>query len=136
MSEHTRESIHGQIINIQGTSAEIGAAVETALAYDNDWESRLAFAYKLGHRDARDSAAKIALKSSAEIKKLKGQRDRAVEALKDFAEFGCRHDCNPTTRFGMKEMDRLQWAIDRFKSMDNYVIEKARAAIAEIDGGE
>ncbi len=73
---------------------------------------------------------------AAEIEKLKGQRDRAVEALKDFAEFGCRHDCNPTTRFGMKEMDRLQWAIDRFKSMDNYVIEKARAAIAEIEGGE
>lgn len=52
--------LHGQIMNIQTTSAGIGGAVESAMKYDNDWESRLALAYKLGHRDARHAAAELA----------------------------------------------------------------------------
>ena len=52
--------LHGKIMNIQTTSAGIGNAVESAMKYDNDWESRLALAYKLGHRDARHAAAELA----------------------------------------------------------------------------
>jgi hypothetical protein len=52
--------LHGQIMNIKTTSANIGKAVEAGMAYDNDWESRLALAYKMGHRDARHAAAELA----------------------------------------------------------------------------
>jgi hypothetical protein len=62
--------------------------------------------------------------------KYKADADRLAEVMKDFAEYGTRHDLNPTTRFGMKEQYRLMWAIDRFRSMDNYVKDIARAALA------
>jgi hypothetical protein len=62
--------------------------------------------------------------------KYKADADRLAEVMKDFAEYGTRHDLNPTTRFGMKEQDRLMWAIDCFRSMDNYVKDIARAALA------
>lgn len=53
--------LHGQIMNIQTTSANIGKAVEAGMAYDTDWKSRLALAYRLGHRDARHAAAELAI---------------------------------------------------------------------------
>ena len=52
--------LSGKIINIQTTSANIGKAVETCMSHNNDWESRLALAYKMGHRDARHDAAELA----------------------------------------------------------------------------
>ena len=52
--------LHGEIMNIQTTSKGIGTAVETVQGIDNDWETRLAMAYKLGHRDARHAAAELA----------------------------------------------------------------------------
>jgi len=52
--------LRGQIMNIQTTSSNIGRAVEESMAHNNDWESRLALAYKMGHRDARHAAAELA----------------------------------------------------------------------------
>lgn len=62
--------LHGQIMNIQITSAGIGGAVEQAMKYDNDQGSRLSLAYKIGHRDARHAAAEIAAKQDALVRKL------------------------------------------------------------------
>jgi hypothetical protein len=54
-------NLHGQIMNIQVTSADIGKGVEEGMKLDNDIESKLALAYKIGHRDARHAAAELSL---------------------------------------------------------------------------
>jgi hypothetical protein len=51
--------LHKAIMNIKITSADVGRAVDESINYDNDLEGRLAFAYKLGHRDARHAAAEL-----------------------------------------------------------------------------
>ena len=76
------------------------------------------------------SVCKQLTKAESDRDKYKADADGLAEVMKDFAEYGTRHDLNPTTRFGMKEQARLMWAIDRFRSMDNYVKDKARAALA------
>lgn len=62
---------HGQIMNIQVTSAKIGSAVEAGVLLDNDRETKLATAYKIGHRDARHDAAEIAIQADAKIERLR-----------------------------------------------------------------
>lgn len=69
---------HGQIMNIQLTSAKIGAAVEAGVLLDNDRETKLALVYKMGHRDARHDAAEIAASADAKIERLRG----ALELIK------------------------------------------------------
>lgn len=54
--------LHSQIMNIRTTSKGIGNAVEAGMKWDNDWEDRLALAYKIGHRDSRHAAAELSLK--------------------------------------------------------------------------
>lgn len=55
------------------------------------------------------------------------------EGMEDFANNGCRHDLMPTTRFNMDETDRLIWATERFKSMDNYVKTFAKSILERIN---
>lgn len=62
--------LHGQIMNIQVTSAGIGNGVEEGMRLDNDIESKLALAYKIGHRDARHAAAELACAADTRIADL------------------------------------------------------------------
>lgn len=52
--------LHGEIMNIPVESRKIGNAVEDSFNWSTDQESNLAYAYKLGHRDARHAAAELA----------------------------------------------------------------------------
>ena len=53
-------SLSAKIMNMRETSANIGKAVESAMNIDNDWETRLAMAYRMGFKDARHEASEKA----------------------------------------------------------------------------
>lgn len=55
------EKLSGDIMNIQLTSKDIGTAVQAGMELNNDIESKLCLAYKMGHRDARHRAAELVL---------------------------------------------------------------------------
>ncbi len=57
----------------------------------------------------------------------------AREALKDFADFGFRADCNPTMEWGKGEWDLGMRFYSYLRSVDTSVRERAKRALAAID---
>jgi len=66
---------------------------------------------------------------TAELNALAADNERLREALTDFAEFGCRHDTNPTTQQGVGEQKCREWYTGYITSMDSGVRQRARAAL-------
>jgi len=77
-------------------------------------------------------------KATETIKQLRNQiallsSNILRETLKDFMEHGCRHDINPTIKMSMTGKEAISWALNRFKSMDEYIRNKAREVLAQVD---
>ena len=75
--------LHNQIMNIRTTSAHIGKAIEAGMDCDNDWKSRLALVYKMGHRDAKHAAAELVTIQQATdtiLSKIEKLRQRLKES--------------------------------------------------------
>jgi hypothetical protein len=73
-------SFHSRMINIQTDSTKLSQAVETADV------PMLEYSYKMGHRDARHSAAEIADEADAEIKRLRDKVESLEEDLKNASQ--------------------------------------------------
>jgi hypothetical protein len=80
--------------------------------------------------DSVDPSSDRMVKNTVDaINTLAAENARLRAALTDFAEFGCRHDTNPTTRQGVGEQKCREWYTDYIASMDSGVRQRAHTAL-------
>lgn len=104
----------------------------TDIAY-KEWRDKFIDDYEKEENKLYEGAALSLARILSERTKLEEIVGFVRTDLLDLRYHGCRHDINPITRMNMNELERLGWAIERFKSMDEYVKSYALSVLNKIE---